>query len=329
MYTLVLALLYSSCLSSCYVLGSQLLAQLLTSMLRSSHLIAAASGSCSIRRKIIAEIHHLSHSGKKSWLDCGEQYRLLKIENLPDIPGVYNAGGSAVHAMIEAISWESFGSGEAQSFDYYFDKEIAEAEESSGIPKEEWRVAGKVTKLTPNKDDITWWRQNGPAMVRRWCNWLDNSPYVIAVSPNGEPAIELEIEPQFGRVLGKGFIDCVLESTIDGHFTVVDYKTGKPPKGPEQLAGYAQALTQDGWDVHHGGYFMARGGILSYDMDLSPLMGERLVYEYEQVWDAIKADVFIAKPSGLCKDWCSVNKYCAWGGYLTDTSHLPFPEVRP
>lgn len=278
------------------------------------------------RRNIIAELHHLSHSGKKQWLDCGEQYRLLRVVGLPDIPGIYHAGGTAIHANIEALSWESFGIGKPLSFDEYFDKAIAELEESSGFPKDQWKVAGKVLPMSPNKEDEKWWRQNGPAMVRRWVNWLAASPYVIAVSPNGEPAIELEINPQFGRVLGKGFIDCVLESTLDGHFTVVDYKSGKPPKDPSQLAGYAQALTQDGWDVHHGGYFMNRGGILTYDMDLSALMGAKLIYEYEQVHDAIQADVFPARPSGLCKDWCSVSKYCTFGGYLTDDSHVPFKE---
>jgi hypothetical protein len=92
---------------------------------------------------------------------------------------------------------------------------------------------------------------------------------------------------------------------------VVDYKSGKPPRTKEQLAGYARSV-EDRWPtvvVSHGGYFMVKGGILTGWHDLTAEK-DMLDHEYSQVAEGIRADIFPAKPSGLCKNYCAVNKYC-------------------
>lgn len=266
----------------------------------------------------------LSYSSVKSYKTCGEQWRLQRGLELPDMPGWYHAGGTAVHNDIEDENVYTLGGAKPSlTFNEYFDEAIAEQEESTGTTRDQWKIAGK------GKEDEAWWRLNGPAMVNRWKNFLKSSPFSVWVTPHGEPALELEVNPTFGSVDSKGFIDCVLVRDDNPDvLVVVDYKTGKPPDDQLQLAGYAQALTDKGWPCYTGGYFMARGGILTSYGDLTALMGPRLVYEYEQAWTGIQNQVFPAHPSGLCKDWCSVNKYCAWGGKLSDTTYLPFPTTK-
>lgn len=46
---------------------------------------------------------HVSYSAFSTWLSCGEQYRLTRIEQVPEAPAWYLAGGSAVHAATEVF----------------------------------------------------------------------------------------------------------------------------------------------------------------------------------------------------------------------------------
>lgn len=273
-------------------------------------------------------IQHLSYSGLSTYRTCGEQFRLTKIEELGSgAPGWYNAGGTGVHYATEAKDFASFGSTtegrEDWTFDDYFDLAIEEAEESSGVDRTHWKTAGRKSKALPNGEDEQWWRTNGPSFVASWSRWLTNSPYVVWVTPDGQPAIELQYEVMIGEVPNRGTIDRVLESP-DGTLVVVDLKTGKPPKDQTQLATYAHYLRSRGWDVSRGGYWMARDGILTGEHNLLPLLGDRLIYDYDQVWRAVDQAIFPATPSGLCANHCEVAQFCYAGGKLTDPSHVPF-----
>jgi putative RecB family exonuclease len=277
-------------------------------------------------------ITHLSFSGMKTYRTCSEQYRLEKAEGLPQgAPGWYNIGGTAVHSMTEADDVVRFtGTPHGKTFNDFFDEVADEAEAESGVPRSEWRAAGRKTKADPIGEGEVWWRTNGPSFVASWARWLNNSPFVIYVTPDGEPAIELQYEQMIGEVPNKGTIDRVLQSTVDGSLGVVDLKTGKEPDDALQLGTYAEHCRSVGWPTNWGGYWMARTGILSGMHDMGPFTGERLRYDYEQAWHGIQAGIYPAKPSGLCKNHCGVAQYCYAGGQLRDPSYVPFqitPEV--
>jgi putative RecB family exonuclease len=257
----------------------------------------------------MAELDHLSYSSKHQYDTCPEQWRLLRIEELPDIPGVYHAGGGAVHLMAETWNKSLFGIYEEWSdwsFPDYFDQAVEDLEARTGVPRDQWKVAG--TKAQP--EDLKWWRCNGQGMFNRWKNWLTNSPFTIWVTPDGEPAIELEMNTTFGGIKVNGFIDVVLQHA-SGQVGVVDFKSGKPPRTNEQLAGYAKALSlrYPEEPISHGGYMMVKGGVLTGWHDLTAEM-DMLDHEYQQVAEGIKLDIFPARPSGLCKKWCPVNRFC-------------------
>lgn len=250
---------------------------------------------------------YLSYSSLSTYKTCGEQWRLGRVVGLPDLPGVYHAGGTGVHWSTEADDWRTLGSASGVvDFNENFDKAMDEQEAETGTTRDQWKVAGRK----PNVEDIAWWRRNGPSYVASWRRWMNNLGWTIWVTPDGEPAIELGMDEPIGDVPSHGFIDRVLV-TPEGDLVVVDLKTGKPPKDQVQLATYAHYInSRYGVNCHHGGYWMARGGILTGKHDLTPLMHGRLEYEYSQVWRAVEQEIFPATPSGLCANWCPFNKYC-------------------
>lgn len=276
----------------------------------------------------------LSYSRSKTYRQCGEQYRLKYIEQLSDIPGWYNVGGSAFHAQVHDLAMADHGMPPADgrekwSFrDYFYEEEEAQADASPGIPKSEWKTAGRKTKADPIGEGRTWWLSEGQAMVNRWKNWYRDVPMDIWITDDGEPALEIqfdyEIEP--GTRI-RGAIDSVWVHRQTGHLVIVDYKTGKPPKDQAQLGTYGNALVHQYGDLGplFGGYWMARGGVLTGMYGLDVDMGPKLVYGYLQDAKGIKAEAYPPSPSKLC-DWCSFQSFCSWGGKLTDKTYLPYEE---
>lgn len=260
------------------------------------------------------------------WQTCGESYRLGRVEGLPDTVGWYHVGGTAVHAMTEAEDRRRFDPDyEVFDFNYYFDAALEEQKlRSPHVEPKDYLTTGKA----PSVEDERWWRNAGPGLVAAWRRWLDNGPWMIWQMPDGTPAIELEMSVVVEGTRVEGFIDRILALNVSPDLpdVIVDLKNGKPPKDAKQLGVYGLMMREQGFDIPFGGYFMNKGGILT---GLNPLPDLINVVEYEitQVATAIKADVFPARPSGLCKSWCGVAPYCYAGGYMTDTTHLPFPTV--
>lgn len=275
------------------------------------------------------EIERLSYSKFSTYSTCPESFRLTVVEELPDSVGWYHIGGTAVHLMTEAEDLARFTGERVESFNYYFDKALAEQQElTPTILPEQYLTTGRGAAV----ENEQWWRNAGPGLVATWRRWLNASPYMIWVTPDGEPAVEVEMDSMFGEVPSKAFIDRILIH-VEADWSdprvpllVTDIKNGKPPKDKKQLVAYGEACQQRGWNATHGGYFMTKGGILTGLHDLGEMMGPQITYEYEQAWRGIKNKVFPARPSGLCKNWCGVNKFCAWGGELEDRSHLPYED---
>jgi hypothetical protein len=46
---------------------------------------------------------HLSYSQFTSWLECGEKYRLTRIEQIPEDPAWWFMGGTSLHAAADSI----------------------------------------------------------------------------------------------------------------------------------------------------------------------------------------------------------------------------------
>ena len=119
--------------------------------------------------------NNLSHSQTNNLIGdyCAAQYWYERVLGKPARPGWAAIGGSALHASSEAWDWGVLNEGEvSQDPDYLrrlfheaFDKQIAEVEEYSPYPREEWNLSGRTIKTKtsmdggPNRKDEAWWRE--------------------------------------------------------------------------------------------------------------------------------------------------------------------------
>lgn len=178
------------------------------------------------------------------------------------------------------------------------------------------KAAGKPTKDNPNGEDELWWLAHGPAMVQRWIDWRDACDWDIWVAPDGRPAIELELFPEFNGVPVKMYLDRVMRIPSTGALVIVDLKSGKrTPASDLQLAFYAAGIKAVfDIDVKLGAYWMARTGELSPVQNISRFTLPLLAYWVGQFVWARENHIFLPHLTEMCRA-CGVNRYCyAYGG---------------
>lgn len=281
----------------------------------------------------VTTIKHLSHSTVSDWLECSEKVRLRKIEKVPSSPSWSLVGGSLVHTVTETLDLQDFGipvTDQPSEFNKdTFEAAIAAEEKFSGTSRDEWYCAGRVSKEWPDKENYDWWLRNGPVHVKNWRRFLTNGLWQVAITPDGDPAIEIELDEPVGGAPFKGYIDRVLEVVGTKELVVVDLKTGsRDPMSAGQLGVYSVGLGRkygpDFWP-QKGAYFMTRKGVTTIPADLRPYNDGRLDHEYGQVWTGIQNDIFVPKVGMLCGS-CGVKDYCrAVGGKYAD-DYLPYDK---
>lgn len=200
----------------------------------------------------------------------------------------------------------------AQVWAEAFDGEIAHRVEASGVSPADWKAAGKASKRYPNKEDGEWWRENGEQMVLDYQSWRESTAWQIWVTPEGVPAIELELKVKFGDIPVRMFIDRVF-ITPDGELVLLDMKTGaQPPKDQGlQLGFYASGLeVQFGHRPSMSVYYDARKGGISAPYPVDHLTPEFLGQMLAMFVKAKRQGLFIPNLSQNCGN-CGVRRACA------------------
>ena len=280
-------------------------------------------------------VEWLSHSQIKSWTHCGEQFRLEKVVKVPSTPGWALPGGSAVHTMTQVHDLKMLGipvDDFPGTFAEAFEQEIAEREEKGGISRDAFRASGRATIANPDKEDFKWWSENGPAFVKNWNDWIEKAPLDIWITPDGEPAIELENVTILGPNLrSRGYIDRVY--SLRGNDTpdlVVDLKSGsRAEDSGEQLGKYREDIRQRyGVAPPRGFFFYVRKALASQTYILNEFTPARVEWEYAQVARAKREGIFIPNPSNMCGS-CSVRDYCyVQNGKLAGTVRPPWVSIQ-
>lgn len=266
-----------------------------------------------------------SHSQLNNYLHCGHAYYLTKIRRLAERPSVWLPGGKAFHTATEQFDLATWTDTCADDWDVEpwlnvldeaFDVELAELRESE--PDEtRWRTAGRKTKEKPNGEDVTWWREAGRGFVRDYITWRTNSISLleIAVTPDGGPAIELEVTLTLGGVPMRGYVDRVLRDRDTGGLLVVDLKTGsRTPDSPLQLALYSVQLEPVlGEPVVWGAFYDARKGVLADPINLRQWNTDNLGSIYSMLDKGIQAGVFLPNISSMCRS-CGIREHCIYTG---------------
>ena len=183
---------------------------------------------------------------------------------------------------------------------------------STGQEEALWRAAGRATKANPNKEDGSWWEENGRKMLERWKTWrTGTNGWSLWVTPEGIPAIELGLNPTIAGVRVQMHIDRVMVNP-EGEMVIVDLKTGqRVPSSDLQLAFYAVGLEmQFGIRPKYGTYWMARDGVTSPVVDLDFYTIDKIEEIVAQFDKARKEGIFVPNFSH-CK-MCDLVDKCKW-----------------
>jgi putative RecB family exonuclease len=279
-------------------------------------------------------LSHTSHSARETLERCARAYFLSRIAKAPQRPALWLVGGSAVHLVTEVYDLNVMTDGEKlnvkAAWDTCFDFQLFEAREAE--PNEnKWGRS--------QTEPIEVWRTMGLQFVQSYIDWRERSPWEIWTTPEGEPAIELDVS---GRLPGcpveiKAYLDRVFWDPVMKKLVILDLKSGKkPPKTASQFETYAALLkVKYDVDVHLGVPFMNRKGTLGKPFDLSTVSPKEIGDVYGKAWAEIEkyAQAGDFPANGFpreCYPLCDVQAACAaQGGPLAHLYDPASPGYRP
>jgi hypothetical protein len=189
--------------------------------------------------------------------------------------------------------------------------ELAVATKNGEVSLSDIRQSSRTTKANPDGENVSWWYENGYEFFKSWVTWRENSAWKIWTLPNGEPAIEVSLEVEFGGIPFKGAIDRVFELE-NGELIILDLKTGaRTPSTDFQLEVYACMLERTyGIRPQWGCYWMARTGQTSMAVDLSKFTLKKLDTVVAQFHKARENNIYLPNFDG-CK-MCSLQEHCEY-----------------
>jgi putative RecB family exonuclease len=278
-------------------------------------------------------VEHLSYSGLNTHQECPKRYELSYVMGAPRKGAVWFVGGSAVHRATEAwdrLTLEGREPNLPLIWKTAFNEVLEEARaKDPDVPS--WRKAG-VRKDTPQGEDLThWYSVLGPQLIQAYTAWRQRSAWKIWVTPDGEPAIELDVcgsLPGMGAVEFKGYIDRIFYDEHLDTLTVVDLKTGtRKPETGLQLGIYRAAIAHRyGVEINQGAAFMNRRGMLADVWTLDRYTPEYVGRDFARLYAAIQAGYFNATLGRHC-GLCDVSASCyANNGPLAATYDRDHPE---
>jgi putative RecB family exonuclease len=231
---------------------------------------------------------HISFSSRETLQRCARSWFLKYVARAPQMPALWSVGGSAVHETTEHYDLMK-AAGKADLFkvkeiwDVYFDAQLAKARD-----KEENENLWRKSQSEP----IDVWRRQGLEFVQSYIDWRERSPWELWTTPDGEPAIELDIS---GRLPGcpveiKAYLDRIFWDPVFKKHHILDLKSGKrPPKNADQFGTYkALVKVKYGLDVDSGVPFMNRKGTLGKPYDLTEFTVEAVGETFGEAWSQVQ-----------------------------------------
>jgi len=172
------------------------------------------------------------------------------------------------------------------------------------------RVGGRATKANPQKEDVNFWQATGPQWVQAYIDWRKANPaWKLWKTPQGLPAIELAMLPEFAGVPVKMILDRVFE--VNGELVIVDLKTSQQtPTNTLQLGFYKVGILKTfGIDVKWGTYWMARQHGVSPLVSLEQYTEDKIEYLVSGFDKARKSGIFLPNTNN-CQYKCGLTAHC-------------------
>lgn len=254
----------------------------------------------------------MSHSRYADLAQCGELYRLKRIERVPVTPSIFSAAGTAFHAWTDMFDTSPPWDVEQSHEDWYRDRllaEIAELEERKGFALREWdNPQFKADANERQRDKFI--NELGPDMIRKYIDWRANTAWQVA-KVNSEPAIECEFTFTIQGVEFIVLIDRIFERPEEGDLVIIDTKTWSKKRVTAQLPTYTFAARQQLSNVGGAGYYSARKGEHTDLADYKYWDEKRLAALYVQAAHMISEQWFLPNPSDACR-MCDVKRHCSF-----------------
>lgn len=231
---------------------------------------------------------HTSYSARETLLRCPRSYYLRYFTEAPRRPAIWSIGGSAVHDVTEQYDLQSVAE---DSKDIWSPGEMVEiwTDTFERYYQEASRVEPNETKWGQGRTEPpAVWREIGLGFVQSYVDWRQRSNWEIWTTPDGEPAIELDVS---GKLPGcpveiKAYIDRIFWDPTFEKLWIVDLKAGKkPPTEAAQLDAYA-ALTEVkyGVRINDGVHFLNRRATTGKPFDLKQGTPERVGKAFGEAW---------------------------------------------
>jgi putative RecB family exonuclease len=261
---------------------------------------------------------HISFSSRETLTRCARSWMLKYLAKAPQRPALWLAGGSAVHEVTEmydrAVDPEKFDL--AGLWRVQFDLQLMRLRRKDA---NEWNWNRS------SSEPIEVWNQMGPAFVQAYIDWRQRSPYEIWTTPDGVPAIELDVS---GMLPG-----CPVEIKAYLDRVIVDIKTSKrPPKNADQFGVYAALLeAKYGVRARLGAPFMNRKAALGTPHELDKYTPAFVGEMFGEAWKQILSGDFPADgiDNGACY-LCDTSSSCyAKGGPLSAQFDPADPSYPP
>lgn len=197
-----------------------------------------------------------------------------------------------------------------ESFNRHFNEALAEQVRKSGMLIGDWFWTGRRSPVK----DVAWWVENGPALVQRYIDWYESQPDItVWTTPDGKPAIELDLTVMFGQVPVRCIIDQVLKAGTA--LIVNDLKSGsRTPDNLIQLGiGACAVELAYGIRPKYGTHFMHKNEDkpFSTPVDLGGYQYsvEYLTEQFAMFDQAVNEGLFVARPTKDCAR-CGVAGSC-------------------
>lgn len=261
---------------------------------------------------------HWSFSQYNQFTQCGHQYYLTRVKQVPTVPSVASVAGRAFHSWTETWDLELLYPGDwlpdQEEWEHCLAEEVAAEEERSGISPAEWRVSGKVSKDKPNKEDLDWWLFNGWNLCQKYTDWRSKVKTTIArdlpPDENGNTTgIEYALKVELVGQEFVGYLDRV-EYDEHGNLGVRDLKTGRLWVSV-QAGFYSGAARMHGLRLHWWDRYDARKGITVPDppKPLDKWDATRVSHMLAQAEDQRSRHIYPVRLGEHC-NYCSVRDAC-------------------
>lgn len=274
----------------------------------------------------MAELERLSHSSAHTYNECGERWRLERVEKVDKVPWLAGPAGSAFHKASEHYDLGL----EVGQFQGFLIDELME--DGVGFDQDYNPMPGELERYRVSRGETyEWWCRAGDHMIEQFIAWRERSKWEVwesdfnpewnedgtAVTNGWMHGVELPFEVMLPgmSVPDKGYIDRIYVMP-DGRVILVDLKTWARERATTQLPHYFAVARHLGIPVDGVAYYDARLGRptgIAYPTDdpEKPWDIDRLSGLLLPVERGIIGDVFEPKPGSQC-GWCSVAHACAY-----------------